>query len=218
MGRIVVTLDQALRILQDEGFVFHQAVRRQAALGLTDAHAAAAGRETHADFRGRLDAVVQSHAVGKDVQVIAAGGATALQQFGHRDLCRDPHHLGGQAGPYRVQAAQPGEQFRVLHCRYGPRQRLEHVVVGIDQARCHQMPARVDDFVGALCKLCGRTDGRDQIAPDQDGRIAQFAGLARVGMVESGDTSGVADQQGFHGDSFDRKNLRVMPCLGTIGP
>ena len=93
MAGVVVGLDQTARFLQDEVFLFHHAVRWQAALAFAHAHAAAGGRKTHANRVGGFNAVVQTDAVGVDVEVVAAGGATAEQQLGHGNLVGHQYHL-----------------------------------------------------------------------------------------------------------------------------
>jgi len=69
---------------------------------------------------GGLDAVVQPHAVGVKVEVVAAGGAAAQQQLGHRHPAADLHHLGRQASQIGYRAAQPAEQLGVLRLREWP--------------------------------------------------------------------------------------------------
>jgi hypothetical protein len=147
----VVLLNETLRVLKDEVFFFHHAVGRQAPLALAHAHAAPTGGEAHANGLRGLNAVVQTHTVGVDVEVVAAGGAAAHQEFGHGHLGAHLHHFRCQPGPQGVQTAQPAKQFSVLHGGNRPGERLEHVVVGVDQAWGHQMAARVNDFV---CRVC----------------------------------------------------------------
>ena len=79
----MVLLDQALCVLQDEVFALHHPVGWQAALRLAHTHAAARGHKPHADLLCGFNAVVQPHAVGVDVEVVAAGGAARQQQLGH---------------------------------------------------------------------------------------------------------------------------------------
>ena len=83
---VMPSLDQALGFFEDGGFLLDHAVGWQAALALAHAHAAACGREAHADGVCRFDAVVQPHAVGVDVEVVRAGGAAAQEQLGHGHL------------------------------------------------------------------------------------------------------------------------------------
>jgi len=65
--RIVVPLDEPLRVLQDGIFRIDHRVRRQAALRLTQAHGAARGVQTNAQFAGRVDLVIQPRAVRKEI-------------------------------------------------------------------------------------------------------------------------------------------------------
>ena len=198
MRAVVPAFDHALRVLQDEVFLLHHAVRGQATLRLSDAHAAARCREAHADAAGGLDAVVQPYAVGIDVEVVAAGGTTTQQQLGHRHLRAHPDHLRRQPGPDRVQTTEPTEQFGVLHPRHGARQVLRHVVVRVDQPWRDQMVARINHLVRVLRQVGAGTDGFDQIATNEERGITQLARALRLGVVEGGKAVGVLDQQRRH--------------------
>ena len=217
MAGVVVFFNQALRVFQNEVFAFHQTIRWQAALGLAHTHAAAGSRETHANLARGLNAVVQAATVGEQVKVVAAGGAAAEQQLGHRHLRAHVHHLGCKARPNRVQPAQPAKQLGVLHGGNTPGERLEHVVVGVDQARCHQVVPRVDGFVRLGQKLrrhiCGRADIFDQPVADGDGCIPQLAAL----VVQRGDTGGILDQQ-FHGASLSPCRVSLLDSVAVNRP
>ena len=197
---VVPGLDHALRVFEDQVLALHQGIGRQAALRLAHAHAAARGHKTHANRLRGFDAVVQPHAVWVQIKMIAAGGAAAQQQLGHRHPAADLHHLGRQAGPDRVQGAQPAKQLGVLRLRNGPRQALVHVVVGIHQTRQHQVAARVNHLVGSGRQLSGRANGFDAMVPYEDRGLAQFARLGWVRVVKGGHAIGVADEQGGHGE------------------
>ncbi len=147
MAGVVIGLDQTARFLQDEVFFFHHAVRWQPALAFAHTHAATGGRKTHANLVGRFNAVVQTDAVGVDVEVVAAGGATAEQQLGHGNLVGHQHHLGRQPCPGGVEPLQPGKQFGILYTGNGPRQALHHVVVRVDHARNHDVLAGIHHLV-----------------------------------------------------------------------
>ena len=158
------------------------------------------------------------HTGGVDVEVVAAGGAAALLQFGHGHLGADLHHFGGQTGPNGVQATQPAKQFGVLHGRYRPRQALKHVVVGVDQAGRDQVPAGIDHLVGSRrvrWQVGGRADEGDPVVANEDGGVAQFPGLGRVGMVQRGHAAGVVNQQVWHQDAF--YGLALMFDLAQYG-
>ena len=106
---VVPSFNQALRFFEDERLVFHHMVGRQTAFRLPHAHAAACGGKTHANGVRGFNAVFQPNAVGVDVHVVAAGGATAQQQFGHRNLVGHQHHLRREPRPNGVQALQPAK-------------------------------------------------------------------------------------------------------------
>ena len=140
----------------------------QTAQALAYAHAAACGDKAHADGARRFNAVVQRHAVGVDVEVVAAGGAAAHQQLGHGHLGAGVNHVGREAAPNRVQPLQPAKQLGVLHRHNRPRERLVHMVVGVDHARHHQVLACVDHGVGGLRQGIGRTYGGNQAVAHQN--------------------------------------------------
>ena len=192
---VVERADDALGVAQDRVLALDQRIRRQSALRLADAHAAAAGDEAHPDLVRRLDAVVEQHAVRVDVEMVAARRAAREQQLGHRHLRRHAHHLRRQPGPDRIEAAQPREQLRVLHRGDRTRQRLEHVVVRVDEPRHDDVAARVDHLVGVLRQIGGGADGLDQAAAHEDRRAAQL----EAGIVEGRDAVGIAQEQRLGG-------------------
>ena len=194
MGGAVVALHHALGIFEDRVFVFHQVVGRQAALALPHAHAAARGYKAHADGAGGFDAVVQRDAVGVDVEVVAAGSAAAEQQLGHGDLGAGVNHVGREAPPNRVRAAQPAKQLGVLYRRNRPCERLVHMVMGVDQTGNEQVVARVNHHVRRVRQHVRRPDGRNLPVAHQHRGVVQLA--ARI--VLGGHRVGVVDEQGGH--------------------
>ncbi len=202
MCSIVIGFNESLRVLQNGIFLFHHTIGWQAAFGLTHTHAAASGHKTHANFLGCCNAVVQLHAVGVDVQVVAAGGAARQQQFGHGRLCAGVNHVGLQACPDGIEASEPAEQLGVLHGRNGACQTLAHVMVRVDHARYHHMMLGIDHLVCCLRQAVCGTDGFDAIVSDKNRGIAKF--IARV--VERGDGVSVVDEQGGHVNDFARRN------------
>lgn len=198
----MIGFNKALRVFQDRVFLFHHAVGGQAAFGLAHTHAAAGGNKTHANFLGSSNAIVQLHAIGVDVQMIAAGGASRQKQFGHGGLCAGVNHLGLQASPNGVQAGQPAEQLGVLHGRNGARQTLAHVVVCVHHARNDDMVLGIDHFVGRSGQAVGGANGFNAVVSDKDGGVAKFIAC----VVERGNGVGVVDEQGGHGNDFARRN------------
>ncbi|MNG91527.1 hypothetical protein D3C79_504380 [compost metagenome] len=190
---IVVVLDQALRFLEDVGFLFHHRVRWQAALALAHAHAAARGMEAHADLGRRVDAVVELAAVGVDVQVVAGGGAAGQDQLGHGGLGRHRDHLGGQARPDRVQVGQPVEQLAILSGRYHAGEALVHVMVGVDQAWDNHLAGHVQNHVGVLREGFAGADLLDQVVFDEQAAVLDFAAFA----VHGDQQCGVFDEERF---------------------
>ncbi|EWS63781.1 hypothetical protein Y695_02982 [Hydrogenophaga sp. T4] len=178
---VVPGFDQALAVFQDRVFLLNHAVGWQPALRLPHAHAAARGQEAHADLLCRFDAVFELHAIGVDVEVVAAGGAAAEQEFGHRHLGRDLHHLGREPGPDRVEPAQPAEELGVLHTGYGPCEALVHVVVRVHEAGRDKVTTGVDGLTGRFqqraWQLGGRTDPFDHVVAHEQRCVFQLAAL-----------------------------------------
>ncbi len=63
-------LDKPGRVAQNLGFRFHQGVRREAALAFPDAHRATRRMKPHSDLRRAFDAVVQTRAIGEQVEMV----------------------------------------------------------------------------------------------------------------------------------------------------
>ena len=97
--------------------------------------APAARVEAQAERMRGLDRVVEAAAVRIQVEVIARGRAAGQHELGHRHLRRHVQHLGREARPHRVQRAQPREELGILRGGQRPRQRLEEVMVRVDEAR-----------------------------------------------------------------------------------
>ena len=168
-----------------------QRVGWQAAVLFADAHRAAAGVEAHADGARRVDRVVQASAVGEEVQVIACRRAPGEHEFGHRHCRGDVQHLGRDARPDGVERTQPREELGVLRRGNGARERLEEVVVRVDEPGQHDLAAAVDHFVGERRQLRGRADRDDRVAANEDAAAVDFP----LHVVHRRDDRGVLEEQ-----------------------
>jgi hypothetical protein len=96
--------------------------------------------EAHADGRRRVQRVVQRRSrwgTGRGGRCWWCSPTAAARPAA---VCVDDiQHLRRQPRPHRVQRAQPVEQLGVLRRRQHARQRLVAVVVGVDQARDHDL-------------------------------------------------------------------------------
>ena len=72
---VMVGLDEALGVLEDDIFFFHHVIGRQAALALTHTHTTARGHKAHTDGTRTINAVIQANPVRVDVQVVTGCGA-----------------------------------------------------------------------------------------------------------------------------------------------
>ena len=99
-----------------------------------------------ADLAGGLDLGGQqvAGAMRVQVEVVGRGRASGQRQLRQADPGRHVHRLGVERRPQRIQRRQPSEQRLVGHRRVGPGQVLEHVMVGVDQARRDQAVGGVD--------------------------------------------------------------------------
>ena len=95
----MVSLDEALGVAEDGGFVFDEAVGREAAGTAAETHAAAARVEAQADAGGGFDRVVEPGAVGLEVEMIGGSRAARKDELGHGGERGDADHLGRETGP-----------------------------------------------------------------------------------------------------------------------
>ncbi len=183
VATFVVAVDKSLAVGQDDLALLYRLLRRQAAIGLAQAHRAAGEHGAHAQFAHCLDLHVDGvvQALREQVVVVGGGGATRQQQFGQGDFAGQCQFAGGQARPDGIQGFQPGEQRLVHHRGPGPGQGLVEVVVGIDQARQHHVLAGIEDVLargaGALAARQKFTDAA--ILDDQ-----AATGIAAVGRED----------------------------------
>jgi len=151
--RLVILFDDAATIAQNGLFILHAVVGRQPATRAAQAHAAARGREAHAQVHGRLDFVVERAAVGVDVEVIARRGAAREHELGQANLRRDIDRLRRQPRPERVESRQPVEQPAVLGD--APGEGLVEVVVRVHQTGQDDHAAGVEHGIGGRRQLAG---------------------------------------------------------------
>ncbi len=104
--------------------------------------------DAYAQFRRRPHHRLQFHvaAAGKQVHVVHAGGAAAQQQFAQADRRRRVHRLGVDRLPHGVEPRQPLEEPGVLHRGHAPCERLEEMMVRVDQPRRDEPAGAVDQF------------------------------------------------------------------------
>ena len=143
---VVVAPHRLLAGGEDRVVVVDDVIGRQPAVLLRQRHRSARRMEAHADVAGGLDLGGQqiAGAVRVQVEVIGRRRAPGQRQLGEPDPRRHVHRLGVERRPQRIQRRQPSEQRLVGHRRVRPRQVLEHVVVGVHQARRDQAVGGVD--------------------------------------------------------------------------
>ena len=146
---LMVATDQPLAVGQDHFGFLHRLLRRQAAIGLAQAHRATCQHRAHAQIAHGLDLHVDGffQPFGEQVVMIGRGGAAGQQQFRQGDLARQLELLRCQARPDRIERLQPGKQRLVDHRPPGAGERLVEVVMGVDQPRQHHVLAGVEGAV-----------------------------------------------------------------------
>ena len=164
---VVEGVDHPDRVVEDGGLRLHQRVGRQPARALADAHRAPGRVESQPHLARRLDGVVEPGAIRVEVEVIGRGRAARQRQFGEPDHGRDPHLLGTEPRPDRVERLEPAEQQRVLPSRHRAGQGLVEVVMGVDETRGDETAGGVDHFAGRFQP--GADRGDDPVAQEDVG-------------------------------------------------
>src|SRR5215467_3634491 len=206
---VVIGVNDTQHVLDDCTLVFDQAVGRQAAFARADAHGAAARMKTHPDLTGGLDLVVKSAAVRVEIKVVHRRGAARQEQFRHGGLGRNLDHLRRQTLPHRKQRGQPVEQLDVLRSWPCTGQRLEHVVMCVDEARNDNVAFEIEHFVGRLRQLGGRPDGDDAMVSNKQAAVSDLTPR----RLHRHHDIGILDQQGLrHVCSSPARSARGMYC------
>ena len=152
-GWVVEAVHHIAAVFEDCDLIFNEAVGGQAAVAFSDAHGASGRMEADADLAGPVDAVGKRAAAGVKVEVIRGERASGKCEFAQTECCREPHVVGREAGPNRVEGLQPSKQERVLSGGNGAGEGLVEVVVGVDEARCDDAAPGIDNVIGRGGKI-----------------------------------------------------------------
>lgn len=117
--------------------------------------------EADADIGRGPYLAVKRAIVGENVEMVGACRAAGEGQLGQPGDRADVDGLIGQVGPNGVERLEPREQVGILGDDAG--QALIEMMVGVDEARQNDMVAQVEDGVGRLGQVGGRTDGLDHV-------------------------------------------------------
>ncbi len=186
---IVMSTDRLLARGENLVVVGHHVVGRQPAVLDRQRHRTSRGMEPHPDVGRRLDLCGQqvTGTPGMQVEMVGRGGAAGERQFGEAHPCRHVHRLGVDAAPPRIQRLQPPEQRLVGHRRERPREVLEQVMMGVDEAWRDQAVGGVEH---RGCRWRGT--GADRAHQPVGDRHPATVDLA-PGRVERGHTASVDD-------------------------
>ena len=127
--------------------VFDHRVRRQPTLRLAEIHRPARGDNAHADLAGRAHFRLHepASAAREEVVVVEDGRAAGQRELGQPGASRCVLGLVVEPRPHGIELAQPGEEIGVLRPR--PSERLEEVVMRVDEARRDHRAGEIDDLV-----------------------------------------------------------------------
>ena len=163
----MIAAEDALAVGEDRVLVLHHTVRRQSAVLLGKIHRAAVERHADADAGRFLRLDVHRLLKTGRIEVVVVGRARAAghQQLGLRQPRREAERLRLHVlRPDRIERLQPGKEFLVDRRRMRPRQRLEEVMVRVDEAGNDDVARGVEDMVGFLANLLAATNKLDDLA------------------------------------------------------
>ena len=197
MARIVVPGHQSLGVGEDLVVVLHDAVGRQPAVLLGQAHGATGRVEPQAQLQGGGDLGGDqiTCALRVDVEVIGRRRAATEGQFGQANPGRDVRGLLVEPAPQGVERREPLEQGRLRGWAVGPREVLVDVVVGVDETGSNKTTGCVQHLAGDGWRLRRRTHGLHQPAGDRDPAARQLS----ASVVDRGHQLGPAHEEICHG-------------------
>src|SRR6266478_8846337 len=147
LAALVIALDQPLAVGEDRILILDNAVRRKPAVAMRQVHRAA--RQHHSDAeplrRSNLDVNRLGQPLWEHIMMVGARGAAGEKKLGHRHGRRKVQRFRGQPRPNRIERLEPGKQLAIQGRWSGSRKRLVEMMMGIDQARHHNMVARLED-------------------------------------------------------------------------
>ena len=215
LGRVVEGVDEPDAVVDDVRLALDEAVGRQAAVALADAHRPARRVEPQAHRGGRFDGVLQPHPVGVEIEMVRARPAAGKRQLREAELRGDEHVLGPHPRPDRIKRLQPAEQERVLARRYRAGQGLEKVVMRIDQRGRRHAAAGVDYFPAGRIAGIATADRRYPPLFDENVRAGELGPFS----VHRDDRIGVPDPElpGRQRTApLRRRGTEVWPETGVI--
>ena len=178
---VVIFRQHALAVGDHGVVVLHQPFVGDAAALRAEIDGAARQRDAHAEPLGFLGLDVDGirHVGAEDEQMVRGGGAARHQQFGEREADAQPEAVAVQMrAPARIERLQPGKQFLVDRVGMRAGQRLEEMVMRVDEAGQHDVAAGVDDLVAGR----GRAFAADQLHDFAAGNHqAAFSALGKDG-------------------------------------
>jgi hypothetical protein len=158
-ARLVESAGQALGLGEHRVELLHEVVGREAAVGLPEIHRSARCDDAEAELAGGLDlGLDQTLTPAREHVVVVedrrAAGESELRESGAR---RCVLRFRVEARPDRIELTQPGEEVGLL--RAGARERLEEVVVGVDEPGRDERALEVDRLLRRRWRsLPGRAD------------------------------------------------------------
>ena len=171
--RIMIKFQHPLAVGENRLFVLDHAVGRQAAVLDREVHRPA--RHRHADAEAprllNLDVDRVLKPLGIEIVMVGRGRAARHQELGQRQPRGNPQMIGLQPRPEGIERREPGKERLVDCLRMGAGQRLEEVVVGVDEAGQHDMGGGVEYGVDTLRRLAPPDQTRDPRPLDDDAAL-----------------------------------------------
>src|SRR5271165_6927833 len=185
--RVMEQLQHPLAVGENRVLVLDDAVGRQAAVLDREVHRAARHRHPDAESPRLLDLDVDRvlEPGGIKVMVVRRGRAARHEEFGQRQPRREPQMIRLQPGPDRIERNEPGKERLVDRRRVGAGQRLVEMVVGVDEARQHDMAGGVEHSVDPRWRLALADKARDP-GPLDDEPTLRAGGQYRQRVLDPG--------------------------------
>ena len=173
----------------------HVGAERRREFGLQIAfhrrHAAAHEMEAQAHLAHGLDLRIDESAVAirHEVEMVDARRGTGQQQFGRRRAAGRDMIVRGHHPPDGIEQPQPIEEMAARRARHGARQRLEEMVMRVDESGHGDRAAEVDALVEIAARRRPLAQRRDDPAVDDEPGPAQdaigvVAGVKRVDVLD----------------------------------
>ena len=222
--------DESLAVGQDLVVVLHDGVGWEATVFLRQAHRSARRMKSQTDLARGPD-------LGRDeiagtarvnIEVIGARRAAAERELRETDPGRHVGRFLVERGPARIESGQPLEQRAVHRGPETAREVLEDVMVRVDESRCHEAAAGIEQATGHRRRVRGTADGTHQAVGDRHPTAFDLAALVvyrrdelrpahqQIAAVRSIEAAGLRRMRSCHHDDGRRSAAGWSSCTGIV--